>query len=260
MINSTDRKPVIRKKISSKDCVRLFKKANEVATICGGEIDIVILSPNNNIIYSTENSSLTSVVDPSPIADGPNSISEPRQNVKGRGMVGMGLWGEGEDEVCWRVSKMSLVELVFPISTRQKLKVSDMKMLRWMCGLTRRDTVRNEIIREKKGVSSVEDKIRKVRLRWFGHGPTGTVDVEKEFPELRSVNLQCIIKCLLVSPVSEELVRVNSVCETYVYEEESILVVVAWGADLFRRVSRSGDACYISTEVLPYIVDKHQSS
>ncbi|KAF3647835.1 hypothetical protein FXO37_19750 [Capsicum annuum] len=31
------------------------------------------------------------------------------------------------------------------------------------------DRVRNEIIREKVGVASVEDKIREVRLRWFGH-------------------------------------------------------------------------------------------
>ncbi|KAF3629982.1 putative bifunctional 3-dehydroquinate dehydratase/shikimate dehydrogenase, chloroplastic-like [Capsicum annuum] len=34
---------------------------------------------------------------------------------------------------------------------------------------TRKDRVRNEIIREKVGVSSVEDKIREVRLCWFGH-------------------------------------------------------------------------------------------
>ncbi|KAF3632641.1 60S ribosomal protein L18a [Capsicum annuum] len=32
-----------------------------------------------------------------------------------------------------------------------------------------KDKVRNEIIREKVGVASVEIKIRKARLRWFGH-------------------------------------------------------------------------------------------
>ncbi|PHT49483.1 hypothetical protein CQW23_09230 [Capsicum baccatum] len=44
-----------------------------------------------------------------------------------------------------------------------------MRMLRWMCGLTRGDRVRNETIREKVGVTPVECKAREVRLRWFGH-------------------------------------------------------------------------------------------
>ncbi|KAF3644491.1 Phospholipid-transporting ATPase 2 [Capsicum annuum] len=44
-----------------------------------------------------------------------------------------------------------------------------MRMLHWMCGLTRSDRVRNELIREKVGVALVEDKMREVRLRWFGH-------------------------------------------------------------------------------------------
>ncbi|PHT98959.1 26S protease regulatory subunit 6A -like protein [Capsicum chinense] len=44
-----------------------------------------------------------------------------------------------------------------------------MRMLRWMCGFTRVDRVRNEIIREKVRVMLVEDRMREVRLRWFGH-------------------------------------------------------------------------------------------
>ncbi|KAF3648364.1 hypothetical protein FXO37_19499 [Capsicum annuum] len=38
-----------------------------------------------------------------------------------------------------------------------------------MCGLTTGVRVRNETIREKVGVASVEDKMREVHLRWFGH-------------------------------------------------------------------------------------------
>ncbi|XP_047267018.1 uncharacterized protein LOC107853402 [Capsicum annuum] len=60
---------------------------------------------------------------------------------------------------CWSVKNSHI----------QKLKVAEMRMLRWMCGVTRADRVRNEIIREKVGVASVEDKMREVRLRWFGH-------------------------------------------------------------------------------------------
>ncbi|PHU01184.1 Tyrosine aminotransferase [Capsicum chinense] len=62
-------------------------------------------------------------------------------------------------EECWPVKNSHV----------KKLKVAEMRMLRWMCGLTRGDKVRNETVREKVGVASVEDKMRKVRLRWFGH-------------------------------------------------------------------------------------------
>ncbi|WP_284118872.1 hypothetical protein, partial [Klebsiella pneumoniae] len=31
------------------------------------------------------------------------------------------------------------------------------------------DKIRNEDIREKVGVAPMEDKMREVRLRWFGH-------------------------------------------------------------------------------------------
>ncbi|PHT31741.1 hypothetical protein CQW23_28078 [Capsicum baccatum] len=49
------------------------------------------------------------------------------------------------------------------------MKVAEMRMLRWMCGMTRGDRVRNETIREKVGVAPVECKMREVRLSWFGH-------------------------------------------------------------------------------------------
>ena len=38
-----------------------------------------------------------------------------------------------------------------------------------MCGNTRRDKVRNEDIRTKIGVASIEEKMRENRLRWFDH-------------------------------------------------------------------------------------------
>ena len=41
----------------------------------------------------------------------------------------------------------------------QKVKVTEMQKLRWMCRHTRKDRVRNEIIRDKVGVASVEDKL-----------------------------------------------------------------------------------------------------
>ncbi|KAG5596637.1 hypothetical protein H5410_037869 [Solanum commersonii] len=43
------------------------------------------------------------------------------------------------------------------------------RMLKWMCGHTRRDMIKNEVIPDKMGVAAVVDKIRLARLRWFGH-------------------------------------------------------------------------------------------
>ncbi|KAF3662152.1 hypothetical protein FXO37_12577 [Capsicum annuum] len=60
---------------------------------------------------------------------------------------------------CWPVKNSHI----------QRMKVAEMRMLRWMCGLTRGDRVRNETIREKVGVTSVECKMWEARLRWFGH-------------------------------------------------------------------------------------------
>jgi hypothetical protein len=44
-----------------------------------------------------------------------------------------------------------------------------MRMLRWICGHTRRDQVQNDDICEKLGVTPVEEKLVQHRLRWFGH-------------------------------------------------------------------------------------------
>ncbi|KAK9689951.1 hypothetical protein RND81_09G093700 [Saponaria officinalis] len=49
------------------------------------------------------------------------------------------------------------------------MSVAEMRMLRWMCGHTRKDRLRNEIIRKKVEVAPIEDKMMENRLRWFGH-------------------------------------------------------------------------------------------
>ncbi|XP_059298098.1 uncharacterized protein LOC132050750 [Lycium ferocissimum] len=67
---------------------------------------------------------------------------------------------------CWPVKKAHV----------QKMKVAEMRMLIWMCGHTRRDRIRNEVIRDKMDVASVVDKMREGRLRWFGHMQWRCVD------------------------------------------------------------------------------------
>ena len=72
---------------------------------------------------------------------------------------------------CWAVKK----------THEQKLRAAEMKMLRMMCGVTKRDRVRNEYIRMSVGVDSIEDKIAQSRLRWYGHiSRKGEEDVVKK--------------------------------------------------------------------------------
>ena len=49
------------------------------------------------------------------------------------------------------------------------MSVAKMCMLRWMCGNTRKDKVRNEDIRTKIDVTSIKEKMRENCLRWFGY-------------------------------------------------------------------------------------------
>ncbi|GLS47117.1 hypothetical protein GCM10007884_51210 [Methylobacterium brachythecii] len=60
---------------------------------------------------------------------------------------------------CWATRKQHM----------DKISVAEMRMLRWMCGKTRKDKIRNEHIREILGVAPIEQKMRENRLRWFGH-------------------------------------------------------------------------------------------
>ena len=47
--------------------------------------------------------------------------------------------------------------------------VAEMRVIRWMCSYTRIDRIRNGVIRDLVKVTLIEDKMREIRLRWFGH-------------------------------------------------------------------------------------------
>ena len=54
-------------------------------------------------------------------------------------------------------------------SEEMKLDVAEMKMLRWMVGVTRLDRIRNTYIRGTVKVVEVSKKVQEARLRWYGH-------------------------------------------------------------------------------------------
>ncbi|XP_071739812.1 uncharacterized protein [Rutidosis leptorrhynchoides] len=51
----------------------------------------------------------------------------------------------------------------------RRMEVAEMRMLRWTCGKTMLDMIPNSVFRENLEVRSISDKLRKGRLRWFGH-------------------------------------------------------------------------------------------
>ncbi|KAH1222093.1 ATP-dependent DNA helicase Q-like 4A [Glycine max] len=67
---------------------------------------------------------------------------------------------------CWAVKSQH----------ENKVGVAEMRMLRWMCGKTRQDKIRNEAIRERVGVAPIVEKMVENRLRWFGHVERRPVD------------------------------------------------------------------------------------
>ena len=46
---------------------------------------------------------------------------------------------------------------------------TEMRMLRWIKGISLKDHVRSEKIRAELGVAQIRDKVKEARLRWFGH-------------------------------------------------------------------------------------------
>jgi hypothetical protein len=63
------------------------------------------------------------------------------------------------DAECWATKRQHI----------QKMSVAEMRMLRWICGHTRKDQIRNDDIRDKLGVAPIQEKLVQHRLQWFGH-------------------------------------------------------------------------------------------
>ena len=51
----------------------------------------------------------------------------------------------------------------------EEMEVAEIKMLRFVMGVTRKDKIRNEYIRSTVKVERLGMKMREGRLRWYGH-------------------------------------------------------------------------------------------
>ena len=50
-----------------------------------------------------------------------------------------------------------------------KLERVEMRMVRWMCGVSLREKKTNAELRESMGIEKISDVMRRSRLRWMGH-------------------------------------------------------------------------------------------
>ena len=66
-------------------------------------------------------------------------------------IIGLALLYRAE---CWPIKKLHV----------QRLRVVEMRMIRWICSHMRLDKIRNEVIKDKIWVTSIEDKMREARL------------------------------------------------------------------------------------------------
>ena len=49
-----------------------------------------------------------------------------------------------------------------------KMEVTELKMVRWVLGVTRKDKIRNKYMRGTAKIAKLRDKLRNARLRWYG--------------------------------------------------------------------------------------------
>ena len=77
---------------------------------------------------------------------------------------GEGVQNSGKTSTDVRGRDMGVEE-----GTGKKLEVAEIRMLRWMCGVTKLDKIRNERIRGTTKVGEITKKVQERRLKWYGH-------------------------------------------------------------------------------------------
>ena len=70
---------------------------------------------------------------------------------------------------CRLLFKISSFVWAVKKAQEKKLDVAEMRMLRWMSGVTKLDRIRNERIRGTTKVGKISKKVQESRLKWDGH-------------------------------------------------------------------------------------------
>ena len=76
-------------------------------------------------------------------------------------------------KICNRVVRLAMVysaeTWAMKKAHEKKLDVAEMRMLRWMSGVTKLDRIRNEGIRGTTKVGEISKNVQESRLKWYGH-------------------------------------------------------------------------------------------
>ena len=130
------------------------------------------------------------------------------REIKKRVQAGWNGWRRVSEVICDRMlparvkgkvySSVVRLAMVYGLETvavtkkqMQEMEVTEMKMLRFAMGVTRKDKIRNEYIRNTVKVGRLGMKMKKGRLRWYGHVMrrdqeyVGRKMMEMELPEKR---------------------------------------------------------------------------
>ncbi|KAF7710422.1 hypothetical protein C0J45_1609, partial [Silurus meridionalis] len=97
------------------------------------------------------------------------------REVKKRVQAGWSGWRRVAGVICDRRTVVRPALLygleTVALNKRQEveLEVAELKMLRFLLGVTRIDRIRNKFIRGTVHVGRFGDNVREARLRWFGH-------------------------------------------------------------------------------------------
>ena len=68
----------------------------------------------------------------------------------------------------------------------EEMKIPEMKMLRFVIGVTRKDKIRNEYIRGTVKVERLKMRMREGRLRWYGH----VMKRDKEYVRRKMIEME----------------------------------------------------------------------
>ena len=55
------------------------------------------------------------------------------------------------------------------VEDKQRLERTEKMMVRWMCGVTLKNRITSEELRNRLSIEAVTEIVRRGRLRWFGH-------------------------------------------------------------------------------------------